>query len=99
MCVCVSTVCVHISFSVHIVICFFLNLIAVMPSKNNNPHLLLNPPSPDVTMAANFTISDSESEPSEEVEEGDNNQSSSGHAQQVTQGYTLTLPELRTGGR
>jgi len=48
-------------------------------------------------MAANFTISDSESEPSEEVEEGDNNQSSSGHAQQVTQGYTLTLPELRTG--
>ncbi|XP_044196832.1 BCL2 associated agonist of cell death b [Thunnus albacares] len=48
-------------------------------------------------MAANFTISDSDSEPSEEVDEGDNNQSSSGQAQQVTQGNTLTLPELRSG--
>lgn len=48
-------------------------------------------------MAANFTISDSDSEPSEEVDEGDNNQSSSGQVQQVTQGNTLTLPELRSG--
>lgn len=44
-------------------------------------------------MAANFTISDNESEPSEEVEEGDNNQSSSG--QVFTQDCTLTLPEPR----
>ncbi|KAM7377462.1 hypothetical protein PAMA_013986 [Pampus argenteus] len=47
-------------------------------------------------MAAKFTISDNESEPSEEVEEGDN-QSSSEQTQQVTQGHTLTLPELRGG--
>ncbi|KAM9335920.1 BCL2 associated agonist of cell death b [Symphorus nematophorus] len=50
-------------------------------------------------MAANFTISsDSESEPSEEVEEGENNQSSTGMAeQQFPQRHTLTLPELRLG--
>ncbi|KAM9836756.1 BCL2 associated agonist of cell death b [Aulostomus maculatus] len=46
-------------------------------------------------MAANFTISDSESEPSEEVEEGDSNRSSTEHEQQLTQGHTLNIPELR----
>ncbi|XP_070710849.1 BCL2 associated agonist of cell death b [Pempheris klunzingeri] len=47
-------------------------------------------------MAANFTISDSESEPSEEVEERENSQSSAGEEQQlVPQRHTLTLPELR----
>ncbi|CAK6967956.1 BCL2 associated agonist of cell death b isoform X1 [Scomber scombrus] len=50
-------------------------------------------------MAAKFTISDSESEPSEEVEEGDNSQSSSEQAQRVTLGHNLTLPELRMAGR
>nr|XP_046237128.1 BCL2 associated agonist of cell death b [Scatophagus argus] len=50
-------------------------------------------------MAANFTISsDSESEPSEEVEEGENSQSSMGHEQQVLQRHALTLPELRMAG-
>lgn len=58
---------------------------------------IFNPSSSDVTMAANFTISDNESEPSEEVEEGDNNQSSSG--QVFTQDCTLTLPEPRMAGR
>ncbi|XP_044038802.1 BCL2 associated agonist of cell death b [Siniperca chuatsi] len=46
-------------------------------------------------MAANFTISDSESESSEEVKEEENNQSSSGQQQQVFQRQALTLPELR----
>lgn len=46
-------------------------------------------------MAANFTISDSESEPSEEVEEGDNNQLSIREEQQDFQGHTLNLPGLR----
>lgn len=51
-------------------------------------------------MAANFTISsDSESEPSEEVEEGENNQSSTDQEQQVLQRHTLTLPELKMTGR
>lgn len=51
-------------------------------------------------MAAKFTISDSESEPSEEVEEGEDNRSSSGQEEQhVLQRHTLTLPELRMGGR
>ncbi len=53
--------------------------------------------SPDATMAAKFTISDSESEASEEVEEGENNQSSSGPEQQVLQRNRLTAPELRMG--
>ncbi|KAG8006239.1 Glycoprotein hormone alpha-2 [Nibea albiflora] len=53
----------------------------------------------DVTMAANFTISsDSESEPSEEVEEGEDNQSSPEMAeQQVPQRHSLTLPDIRKG--
>ncbi|XP_075943047.1 BCL2 associated agonist of cell death b [Anarhichas minor] len=46
-------------------------------------------------MAAHFTISDSESEPSEEVEEGENNQLSSVQEQQLLQRHSLTLPELR----
>lgn len=51
-------------------------------------------------MAANFSISsDSESEPSEEVEEGENCQSSMEPEQQVLQRHTLTLPELRVAGR
>ncbi|XP_053198906.1 BCL2 associated agonist of cell death b isoform X2 [Scomber japonicus] len=50
-------------------------------------------------MAAKFTISDNESEPEEEVEEGDNSQSSSEQAQRVTLGHNLTLPELRMPGR
>lgn len=54
---------------------------------------------PDVTMAANFTISDSESEPSEEVEEGENNQPSAGGEEQIRQRHNLTLPELRPAGR
>ncbi|KAE8279001.1 Bcl2-associated agonist of cell death [Larimichthys crocea] len=51
-------------------------------------------------MAANFTVSsDSESEPSEEVEEGEDNRSSPEMAeQQVLQRHALTLPELRMGG-
>ncbi|XP_061921398.1 BCL2 associated agonist of cell death b [Entelurus aequoreus] len=50
-------------------------------------------------MAANFTISDSESEPSEEVEEGDNTQPPSGRDRKLPQSLTLALPELRMGGR
>lgn len=51
-------------------------------------------------MAANFTISsDSDSEPSEEVEEGENSQSSTEQEQQILQRHALTLPELRTAGR
>ncbi|XP_040886671.1 BCL2 associated agonist of cell death b [Toxotes jaculatrix] len=46
-------------------------------------------------MAANFTISDSESEPSEEVEEGEMNQSSTGQEQRIPYRHTLTVPELR----
>lgn len=45
-------------------------------------------------MAAHFTISDSESEPSEEVEKGENNHFSSVQ-QQPFQRHGLTLPELR----
>ncbi|XP_022614089.1 bcl2-associated agonist of cell death [Seriola lalandi dorsalis] len=46
-------------------------------------------------MAANFTISDSESEPSEEVDEGEMSQSLTGQEQELSQRHTLTLPELR----
>ncbi len=54
----------------------------------------------DVTMAANFTISsDSDSEPSEEVEEGDNNQTVNGRQQQVPQRHSLAIPELRVPGK
>ncbi|XP_041821193.1 BCL2 associated agonist of cell death b [Chelmon rostratus] len=50
-------------------------------------------------MAANFTISsDSDSEPPEEVEEGQNNQPSTGEEQQLPQRHTLTLPDLRMAG-
>lgn len=56
--------------------------------------------SPDVTMAANFTISsDNESESSEEVEEGESSRSSTEQEQQVPGRHTLTLPELRMAGR
>lgn len=54
-------------------------------------------------MSSNFTISsDSESEPSEEVEEGNDNQSAAmtpEEEQPVLQRHTLTLPELRMSGR
>lgn len=46
-------------------------------------------------MAANFTISDSESEPSEEVEEGEVSQPWTGPGEQVPPRHTLALPELR----
>lgn len=50
-------------------------------------------------MAANFTISsDSDSEPSEEVEEGENSQSST-EQEQVLQRHSLNLPALRAAGR
>uniref|UniRef100_G3Q8B3 BCL2 associated agonist of cell death b n=1 Tax=Gasterosteus aculeatus TaxID=69293 RepID=G3Q8B3_GASAC len=50
-------------------------------------------------MAAHFTISDSESEPSDGVEEREDGQLSSGQEQQRLQRHTLTLPELRLSGR
>lgn len=50
-------------------------------------------------MEAHFTISDSESEPSEEVEEGENNKSSIAEEQKVVHRHTLNLPELRMAGR
>lgn len=51
-------------------------------------------------MAANFSISsDSESEPSEDVEEGENNQASTDQEQHVLKRHTLTLPELKITGR
>ncbi|XP_069015379.1 BCL2 associated agonist of cell death b [Embiotoca jacksoni] len=46
-------------------------------------------------MAAMFSISDSESEPSEEVAEGENHPPSAGQRDHVPQRHTLTLPELR----
>ncbi|XP_072231949.1 BCL2 associated agonist of cell death b isoform X1 [Leuresthes tenuis] len=49
----------------------------------------------NVTMAANFTISDSDSEPSEEVEERENLESV-GQEEHVIQRHTLTLPDLRS---
>lgn len=52
----------------------------------------------DATMAAKFTISDSESDASEEVEEADNNQPSTGQEQQSLPRHALTLPELRAAG-
>lgn len=51
-------------------------------------------------MAAIFTVSsDSESEPSEEVEEGENSQSSTEPEPQVHPRHALTLPELRMAGK
>lgn len=62
--------------------------------------LSLNFIPPDVTMAARFSISsDSDSEPSEEVDEGERNSSLSEQERQVLQRHTLTLPELRLTGR
>lgn len=56
--------------------------------------------SPDVPMAAKFTLSsDSDSDPSEEVEEGENSQSSTEQEQQVLPPHALTLPELRMAGK
>ncbi|XP_061524777.1 LOW QUALITY PROTEIN: bcl2-associated agonist of cell death-like [Phycodurus eques] len=46
-------------------------------------------------MATNFIISDSESEPSEEVEEGDNTQGAAEKEPCLRPGLTLTLPGLR----
>lgn len=51
-------------------------------------------------MAAKFTLSsDSDSDPSEEVEEGENSQSSTEREQQVFPRHALTLPELRMAGK
>jgi len=50
-------------------------------------------------MAAHFTISDSESETSEEVEEGENNQFSTVEEGQLLQRHSLTLPQLPLTGR
>ncbi|XP_029310730.1 BCL2 associated agonist of cell death b isoform X2 [Cottoperca gobio] len=49
----------------------------------------------DVRMAAHFSISDSESESSEEVEEGENNQSSTVQEKQLHDRHCLTLPKFR----
>ncbi|XP_028285340.1 BCL2 associated agonist of cell death b [Parambassis ranga] len=46
-------------------------------------------------MAARFTISDTESEPSEEVEEREQQQSLPGQGKQALKRPNLTLPELR----
>ncbi|XP_057712268.1 bcl2-associated agonist of cell death-like [Corythoichthys intestinalis] len=46
-------------------------------------------------MAANFTLSDSDSEPSEEVEEGENTPGAKENEQYLRQGLYLTLPERR----
>lgn len=54
---------------------------------------------PDVTMAAQFTISDSESEPEEEVEGGKIKHSLNDPEQVVPHRHNLTLPELRVAGR
>lgn len=51
-------------------------------------------------MAAHFTVSsDSESDPSEEVEEGEYSQSSTEQEQQLRQRQTLTLPDFRMAGK
>lgn len=51
-------------------------------------------------MAAEFTLSsDSESDPSEEVEEGENSQSSTAQEQHILPRHALTLPELRMAGK
>ncbi|XP_037118684.1 bcl2-associated agonist of cell death-like [Syngnathus acus] len=51
-------------------------------------------------MAAKFSLSDSESEPSEEVDEGDDGQGAAEKRKEekenLRQGLQLTLPELRT---
>uniref|UniRef100_A0A3Q3FKT9 BCL2 associated agonist of cell death b n=2 Tax=Labrus bergylta TaxID=56723 RepID=A0A3Q3FKT9_9LABR len=52
----------------------------------------------DVTMAAKFTISDSESGSEEEVKEEENDQSSAVEEPHVPQRHSLTLPELRLAG-
>lgn len=66
----------------------------------NHISVFLNLTPSDVTMAANFSISsDSDSEPSEEVEEGEHSQSPAEEGQQVSQRHALTLPELRMAGR
>ncbi|TNN85220.1 Bcl2-associated agonist of cell death [Liparis tanakae] len=49
-------------------------------------------------MAAHFTISDSESETSEEVEEGEINQIAPVGERQLRQRHSLTLPQLRLTG-
>lgn len=51
-------------------------------------------------MAAKFTVSsDSDSDPSEEVEEAENSQSSTEMEPQVLPRHALTLPELRMAGK
>lgn len=57
--------------------------------------------SPGATMAANFTISDSESEPSEDLEEENKTRESASEQMQqhISKDHTLTLPELRMPGK
>ncbi|KAM4714492.1 BCL2 associated agonist of cell death b isoform 2-T2 [Anableps anableps] len=50
-------------------------------------------------MATKFTISDSDSEPSEDVEEGGNEQPTKGKERPLGQRHALTLPELRPASR
>ncbi|KAK5876010.1 hypothetical protein CesoFtcFv8_027025 [Champsocephalus esox] len=52
----------------------------------------------DVTMAAHFNISDSESDSSEGAEEGEHIQPSPVQGQQLPQRHSVTLPELRLTG-
>ena len=52
----------------------------------------------DVTMAAHFNISDSESDSSEGVEEGEHFQPSPVQGQQLPR-HSLTFPELRLTGK
>ncbi|XP_060888059.1 BCL2 associated agonist of cell death b isoform X1 [Labrus mixtus] len=52
----------------------------------------------DVTMAAKFTISDSESGSEEEVKEEENDRSSGVEEPHVPHRHSLTLPELRLTG-
>ncbi|XP_030018465.1 BCL2 associated agonist of cell death b [Sphaeramia orbicularis] len=49
-------------------------------------------------MAAKFTISDSESEPSEDLEEEQRRQPPTEQEQQISYSHSLTLPELRMAG-
>lgn len=56
--------------------------------------------SPDVTMAARFSLSsESDSEPSEELEEGERGSFPMEQDRQAPPRHTLTLPELRIAGK
>ena len=93
---------------------FFLPSLSLHPSSPLSLHLslplshltafsfplLTRSSSIDVSMAQMFTISDSESEPSEEIGETKKDQSSAGKG--ITGGpigHALTVPEMRLAGR